>query len=482
MTFLDWTHRPGKRIRPVRRCRPQVEALEQRLTPSFTPQATLAVGGQPYFVAAADFNGDGKPDLAVANSGGSTVSIRLGNGAGGFSAGPALAVGEEPWSVAVADFNGDGKLDLAVANQGSDNVSIRLGNGAGGFTPAPDLPISGAPNSVAAGDFNGDGKPDLAIPANGTVKIRLGDGAGGFTAAPDVVFTGGATPRSVVVADFNGDGKQDFAGADDAVNTVFVRLGNGAGGFTAAPDIGARGAYFVTAGDVNGDGKQDLVIAQGGLGNVGIRLGDGAGNFTPAEDIAPSGLPYSAAVGDFNGDGKLDLAISSSSATSGRGNVSIRLGDGAGGFTAAPDVAVGDLPDSVAVGDFNGDGRADLATANYGTNNVTVLLNAAPDPPVLTPTPTPPAPPAPSPPPRQIAAVVVRQKGVARVRVLDAATGAERGVLTPFAGHRGRLRLALRDRNGDGALDLVVQAVVQGKRRQRAYDAVTLAPLPPARP
>jgi hypothetical protein len=468
--FLDWLSHARHPIRPGRRCRPQLEVLDQRLTPSFTPQVPVPVGGQPSFVVAADFNGDGKLDLAVANSGGTTVSIRLGNGAGGFSAGPALAVGERPRCVAVADFNGDGKPDLAVAN--AIGVSIRLGNGAGGFTPAPDIP-DGAP-AVAVGDFNGDGKQDLVIPAGNRVSIRLGDGAGGFTAAPDVEVTG----RSVVVADFNGDGKPDFAVADDTVDTLFVRLGDGTGRFTAAPNVLAPRAYFVTAGDVNGDAKQDLVIAQGPAANVGIRLGDGTGGFTAAEDIGPADNPFSVAVGDFNGDGKLDVAIATTSASSGRGNVSIRLGDGAGGFTAAPDVAVGDGPASVAVGDFNGDGRADLATANLGSNTVTVLLNAAPDRPVPPPSPPPTPTPLPPPPPRQIAAVVVRQKGVARVRVRDAATGAERGVLTPFPGYRGRLRVALRDRNGDGALDLVVQAVVQGKRRQRAYDAVTLASLP----
>jgi hypothetical protein len=120
----------------------------------------------------------------------------------------------------------------------------------------------------------------------------------------------------------------------------------------------------------------------------------------------------------------------------------------------------------VAVGDFNGDGKPDLAAANASSNNVSVLLNTFPNP----------TPPAPVPPP-QIVAVAFKRRGVARARVRDATTGAVRGVLTPFKGFGGRLRLLLLDVNGDGALDLVVRALVHGRRRQKAFDALTLARL-----
>jgi hypothetical protein len=149
--------------------------------------------------------------------------------------------------------------------------------------------------------------------------------------------------------------------------------------------------------------------------------------------------------------------------------VSIRLGNGNGGFAIEPDVPVGNRPLSVAVGDFDGDGKPDLAVANNGSNTVSVLLNTFPNP-------TPPAPPV------QIAAAAFRRRGVSRVRVRDAATGALRGVLTPFRGFGGRLRLQLRDVNGDGSFDLVVRALIHGKRKKKIYDAVTLAPLPAALP
>src|SRR5262249_45210497 len=141
-------------------------------------------------------------------------------------------------------------------------------------------------------------------------------------------------------------------------------------------------------------------------------------------------------------------------------------GNGDGTFTPAPDVAVGTQPRSVAVGDFNGDGRPDLAAANEGSSTVSVLLNTFPRPfsPLHLPS--------------EVVALPFRLNGVSRLRVLDA-TGAVRAVLTPFRGFRGRLRLQLRDVNGDGALDLVVRAVIHGKHKKKVYDGVTLAPLPP---
>jgi hypothetical protein len=188
-------------------------------------------------------------------------------------------------------------------------------------------------------------------------------------------------------------------------------------------------------------------------------------SFTPAAPVPVGTFPASVAVGDFNGDGHQDLAVSNFISKT----VSIRLGDGHGGFSGTTDLPVGASPRSVAVGDFNGDAKPDLAAANHSGTTVTVLLNTFPRPA------PPPAPPAPA----QIVAVPFRRKGVSRVRVRDAATGAVRAVLTPFKGFGGRLRLRLADVNGDDVLDLVVRAVIHGKRRQKVFDAVTLAPLPP---
>ena len=154
---------------------------------AFSAATSFGAGASPESVAVGDFNGDGRQDLAVANSGSDNVSILLGDGAGGFSAATNFSAGGIPVSVAVGDFNGDGKQDLAVVNTDSDNVSILLGNGAGSFGAATNFGVGSRPRSVAIGDFNGDGRQDLAVANYLTnfVSILLGDGAGGL--APDAV-------------------------------------------------------------------------------------------------------------------------------------------------------------------------------------------------------------------------------------------------------------------------------------------------------
>ena len=347
------------------------------------PGSPFPVGTVPESVAVGDFNGDGKPDLAVANFNDNTVTVLLGDGTGGFAAasGSPFPVGSGPWFVAVGDFNGDGKPDLAIANFNDGTVTVLLGNGTGGFTPASNSPfaVGNGPTSVAVGDFNEDGQPDLAITnyVDGTVTVLLGDGTGGFAAGPGSPFTVGQAPTSAAVGDFNGDGRLDLAITNSGDGTVTVLLGNGTQGFTAttgSPFTVGTGPSSVAVGDFNRDGKPDLAIANAGSNNVTVLLNSGTGSFTPAPGSPfPAGSnPDSVAVGDFNGDGNPDLAIANFASD----NVTVLLGNGTGGFTAAPGspFAAGSEPTSVAVGDFNGDGRPDLAVANYGSGTVTVLL------------------------------------------------------------------------------------------------------------
>jgi hypothetical protein len=180
---------------------------------SFGAKTDFGTGGHPRGVAVADFNGDGKLDLAVANSFFSnTVSILLGTGTGSFGAKTDFGTGTFPLSVAVGDFNKDGKLDLAVANNNSNTVSILLGTGTGSFGAKTDFGTGSGPFSVAVGDFNGDGKLDLAVAnsdfGSNTVSILLGTGTGSFGANSD--FGTGSGPSSVAVGDFNGEGKSEL--------------------------------------------------------------------------------------------------------------------------------------------------------------------------------------------------------------------------------------------------------------------------------
>src|SRR5207302_827426 len=170
---------------------------------------------------------DGKQDFATANYISNNVSIRLGDGLGGFNGttNVSLGTGTHPYSVAIGDFNNDGNQDFATANYGSFNVSIRLGDGKGGFNGSTNVSLGTTPVSVAIGDFNNDGKQDFAT-ANywsSNVSIRLGDGLAGFNSSTNVSV--GTPPVSVAIGDFNNDGKQDFATASDGSENVSIRLG-----------------------------------------------------------------------------------------------------------------------------------------------------------------------------------------------------------------------------------------------------------------
>ncbi|MDQ3749603.1 MAG: VCBS repeat-containing protein [Acidobacteriota bacterium] len=363
---------------------------------SFTA-TNFSVGGNPYSVTIGDFNGDGRLDLATTNANTETVSVLLGDGAGGFSAATNFPVGGIPLSVAAGDFNGDGRLDLVVANANSSNVSVLLGNGTGGFSAATNFPVGNDPGSVITGDFDGDGRLDLAV-ANGAtnnVSVLLGNGTGGFSAATN--FPVGNTPLSVTTGDFNEDGRLDLAVANANSHVVSILLGDGAGGFSAATNFPVGTVpYSVTTGDFNEDGRLDLATANAFSNTVSVLLGDGAGGFSAATNFPVGGIaPFSVTAGDFNGDGRLDLAVANASVFS--NTVSVLLGNGAGGFSAATIFPVGNGPRSVTTGDFNGDGRLDLAVANASSTFVSVLLNTCVNNP--TPTPTPPPTPTPTPPP-----------------------------------------------------------------------------------
>ena len=355
---------------------------------TFQPAVDYLTGSGAGSMVAGDFSGDGKLDLAVANFNAGDVSILMGNGDGTFQPAVDYWVGIWPWAMVAGDFSGNGKLDLAVTNGGSSDVSILMGNGDGTFQPLVEYPAGsppdyGAAESIAAGDFSGNGKLDLAVSivGNGSpdaVAILMGNGDGTFQ--PPVDYP--ASLGGIVVGDYNGDGKLDLAIASKV--DVSILMGNGDGTFQSAVSYatGYGASKGIVADDFTGNGLTDLVV--GSTNGVSILLNNGDGIFQ-VPTANGSGIidhvgdsPGPIATGDFNGDGVLDMAVGSTD--NGIGEVTILLGDGDGTFRSAAtyELGVGFVPTSIVAGDFNGDGRLDLAVGESdpgtATGAVAVLL------------------------------------------------------------------------------------------------------------
>ena len=407
----------------------------QASSSGFNPTALFSA-----YYSIADFDGDGKLDVASVNSGfvegrsiisrtSRSISIASGNGNGRlqapqvFTAGN-ITPGTYPSVAAAGDFNGDGKPDVVYwANRSSNLVPpsglfVQFGDG---YQVAGSPSITATPfnvGSLAAGDFNGDGKLDVVAGSatSGFVVSMLGAGDGTFsTGAISIV---GGTPGYVASADLNGDGNLDVVTANSSGTTITVLIGNGDGTFQSGVDYSvAPGPSWVAIGDFNKDGKLDLAVTANnaaavalqngaGAGNtVSVLLGNGDGTFKPAVSYTVDSFPTSVVAGDFNRDGKLDLAVACSfnpagTFPTGAGTVDILAGNGDGTFQSSVSTTTGFMPGSIRAADMNGDGKIDLIMSAYdpslfnsgimelygngdGTFQAPVLIPAAPNPQVL---------------------------------------------------------------------------------------------------
>ncbi len=286
-----------------------------------------------------------------------------------------LAAGAQPNSIATGDFNADGIDDLAVANHNDNTIFIYLAGSNGTFPPAPSSTISNVSGArpIAVGDFTNDGKLDLVAGANSNLSVFTGSGTGTFNTPP--VNSPASDFAAFAVSDFNLDGKLDLAVVHSA--TLQVYLGNGAGSLTATGTPVPHGsdmANYATnaiAADFNQDGKPDLIMPDGNSGNVWVMLGQGTGTFeSDYSQFALGETTTSVAVADFDTDGRLDFAASVENYSS-AGFIAAFKGSGDGKTFTRQDTANYSIPawqnSNLAVGDFNADGLADIAAAIYNS-------------------------------------------------------------------------------------------------------------------
>ncbi len=342
---------------------------------SFASPVSYAAGSFPNDGALGDFNGDGKPDLAVANNSSSNISVLLGNGDGTFGVKTDYDVGQHAYGVAVTDLNSDGKLDIVAqtAIGFSEGVSVLLGNGNGTFQTRVDYLFSGLaqPKSILASDFNNDTKPDIVVINGSGASVLLGNGDG--TLKPPVNYGSTDFATSVAVGDFNADSKVDLAVSSygfsiNGVGVVSIMLGKGDGTFFPAVEYSTGLSPFsIVKGDFNGDSKLDLVTANLTVDSVSILLGNGDGTFGAHVNYPAGGFPYELSTGDFNGDGKLDLV----SAGNGSG-LSILKGNGDGSFQKSVNFLGGG--NFATVFDLNGDSKPDIISTHNATS-IAVFLN-----------------------------------------------------------------------------------------------------------
>jgi len=429
---LFWPRKPRSKVKPFtlpsrwNAARLRLEALDDRVVPSFAEPTIYPIGPGAYSLAAADFTGDGILDLAT------TGAVLVGNGDGSFQPARLSPV----TSGLTGDVDGDGKADLitATATASGTSLNVLISNGDGTFQPAgpvtlppampPDYtgePLAQSIGSAAVGDFNADGLLDLVVTGttdhtfpddpNSTgvrstfANLLIGTGLGTFDHA-GTHYLGGDLPGELPneffvgpdVGDFNGDGNLDFLTSysidypwGNDYSGLHAWLGNGDGTFQSPQGTYSyTGTTFVqlAVADFNQDGKTDVLIGGEAYGTRTVALGNADGTFSPMDPFPIGQYEWAVVgkdVGDVNGDGKLDLVFVKKPSYE-DGWADVLLGNGNGTFTAPVSYQLGSSAyASPTLADFDGDGLADLAAVDRNVG-VIVHLNtgsSTPPPPQL---------------------------------------------------------------------------------------------------
>ncbi|HMU39329.1 MAG TPA: FG-GAP-like repeat-containing protein [Pseudomonadota bacterium] len=290
---------------------------------------------------------------------------------------------QAPRNLVIADFNMDGNQDVLVSLLTAGAVAFLPGSGNGNLGSATNSTVGSQPRAIASQFLDSDNKLDAVIAnaGGGNVSVILGQGNGQFTSKTPV--TAGNSPNAIVLRDFDGDGKYDLvsanAGGGTGTASLTIALGNGDGTFKTPNSMNIPvGSTGMAVGDIDGDGKLDLAISHGAQGSVSVLIGNGNATFKAPVAVNAGGATPQAndvVIADFNGDQKPDLAV----ANSGTNNVSVMFNTGAGVFGNTPQTTptAGSSPNSLIAVDINEDGFTDLVTANMGGSNLSVMLGAA---------------------------------------------------------------------------------------------------------
>jgi hypothetical protein len=335
---------------------------------------------QTYGAYAGDLDADGSPDLSLPNEVASDVRVFVNDGCAGF-AGPtvnALPANSVPSTNEGSDFNADGRMDLAVGNIGGDTMSVLLGNGAGGYLPHTTYASGDAPRGLAVLDVEGDGDVDVITANRNSSMLALHRNAGDGTFLPRTLFEGGGNGETGLgAADANNDGIADLFVANYNSNTITVLLGNGAGGFTLSgtTTVGTR-PWMIAVGDVNGDGRVDVATCNSGSSNASIALGNGAGGLGPATNYATSNFSLAADLGDVDGDGDLDMLVSNY----GGANFTVWRNNGAGAFVTPGTLPAVQAGSCMLVVDLDRDGDTDIVGIDELADLVFFFRQAGPSP------------------------------------------------------------------------------------------------------
>ena len=347
----------------------------------FGTVTNFPVGGAPGVMVVADFNHDGRPDVAVTRAGAITLLPGLGNGAFGA---PTNASSTGAQWLAEGDFNNDGNMDLlAAAHVGS----VLLGDGQGSFPVRTNYTgfYASYVSDVMGGDFSGDGNLDLAIAntAMNSVTVAFGRGDGSFGPSTNYYLANNNVLYDIRTGDISGNGRLDLALSlwNSGNSNAFCVLMNKGDGSFAAPQYYAAGSTrehhpSMELRDLNGDGRLDTAVLNSDGRSVTVFLNTGGGRFGAGRDYPLGFSPTSIASADFNGDGKTDLIVR------GGATAAVLYNHGDGSFDVGAQMSVpadsGSGHGTIAVGDFNGDGMPDLAFANYSGKSVAIMLNQTP--------------------------------------------------------------------------------------------------------